>query len=459
MTEVVKVVLLFCFAFFVSLRLRGSIFGLPMRRVLHVVQRYAPYEGGSENYVRELSERFAAAGDAVTMLTTDAWDLEYFWDARARTVEAPAEETLSGVRVLRFPVRHWPLPQPPALSSFTYRATRRLMAEGSRVPLPPVRDRLLYAAGHLAPLVPGMHRWLRRHGGDFDLVHAANISLEGTVYAAAATARRARAPLVVTPFVHLGVPGDNRVVRYYTMPHQIRLLSDAAAVVTQTPQETDFLAAKGVPREKMRQIGVGVHPESVTGGNAARARVAYNLRGAVVYANGTAAADKGTYDLLHAMQLLWREGREATLVHTGPMLSAARAFFAALPAEDAARVRLLGFVEKREQADVLAAADVLTLPSRTDSFGIAFLDAWANGVPVIGANAGGIPGVVSDEIDGLLVPFGDPEALAVALRRLLDDPALRQRLGEAGRAKVHARYTWERIVSQVDALYADLLRP
>lgn len=429
-----------------------------MRRLLHIVQRYAPYEGGSENYVRELSERFAARGDAVTLLTTSAWDLEQFWDARARTVAAPAEETLNGVRVLRFPVRHWPVSRPPAVSSFAYRAMRRIMAEGSRAPLPPpLRDPLLRVAGHLAPLVPGLHRWLRQHGTDFDLVHAANISLESTVFAGAAAARRARAPFVITPFMHLGVPGSNSLVRYYAMPHQMRLLADAAAVITQTTQETDFLATKGVPRTMMRQIGVGVEPDAITGGDAARARATHDLRGAVVYANGTAAADKGTYDLLRAMQLLWREGRVATLVHTGPMLSHARAFFAALPPEDRARVRLLGFVEKHAQADVLAAADVLALPSRTDSFGIAFLDAWANGVPVIGANAGGIPGVVSDGVDGLLVPFGDPETLAAALRRLLDDPELRHRLGEAGRANVHTRYTWERIVAQVDALYADLL--
>jgi len=429
------------------------------KRLLHIVQRYAPFEAGSENYVRALSEAFAARGDAVTVLTTNAWDLEYFWDARARAVDAPAEETLNGVRVLRFPVRHWPVPQPAFVSSLAYRGARRVMAEVSRVPLAPLRTPVLRAGSYFAPLVPSLHRWVRRHGRDFDLVHAANISIESTVVAGADAACLARAPLVLTPFMHLGVPGDRSVVRYYSMPHQVRLMHDAGATIVQTLQEADFLAAKGVPRATMRQIGVGVDLTAVTGGDAAQARATHNLRGAVVYANGTAAADKGTYDLVRAMQLLWREGRDATLVHTGPMLSAARAFFDALPAADRAHLRPLGFVTKREQADVLAATDVLALPSRTDSFGIAFLDAWANGVPVIGANAGGIPGVVSNGVDGLLVPFGDPPALAAALRRLLDDPALRRQYGEAGRAKVHARYTWERIIAQVDELYEDLLHP
>ncbi len=147
------------------------------RRYLHIVQRYAPYEGGSENYVRAISERFAADGHHVTVLTTDAWGLEYFWNPAARRVDAPPEETLAGVRVLRFPVRHYPA------SSFGYRALRRAMAEGSRLPHLPGRDALLMRGGHFAPWVPALHRWVRAHAGEFDLVHAANISIESTVRA------------------------------------------------------------------------------------------------------------------------------------------------------------------------------------------------------------------------------------------------------------------------------------
>jgi glycosyltransferase involved in cell wall biosynthesis len=421
------------------------------RRLLHVVQRYLPYEGGSENYVREISEAFAAEGHAVTLLTTDAWDLEYFWNPAARRVDTPAHETLNGVRVLRFPVRHYPA------SSFGYRALRRAMAEASRLPALPGRNAALRRAGWYAPLVPAMHRWAREHAQEFDLVHAANIAIESTVLAGQAAVRVAGAPFVVTPFVHLGSPGETRIVRYYSMPHQISLLRDADATIVQTEQERAFLAARGVPDDRMTRIGVGVHLAEITGGDAERARREFDLRGPVVYFSGTAAADKGTFDLVAALRLLWAEGRDITLVLTGPMLSDARTFFDRLPPDEQVRVRRPGFVDKRTQADVLAATSVLTLPSRTDSFGIVFLDAWANGVPVIGANAGGIPGVVSDGLDGILIPFGDVSALASALRQLLDDPARRQRMGQAGRAKVHAHYTWDRIVSQVRELYDRLL--
>ncbi|MFN8515884.1 MAG: glycosyltransferase [Chloroflexia bacterium] len=68
---------------------------------------------------------------------------------------------------------------------------------------------------------------------------------------------------------------------------------------------------------------------------------------------------------------------------------------------------------------MLAAASIFALPSRTDSFGITFLEAWCNGVPVIGARAGSIPDVIDDGEDELLVPFGDVPAgrcAAVAAR-------------------------------------------
>jgi glycogen synthase len=422
------------------------------RRLLHIVQRYAPYEGGSENYVRELSERFAADGHTVTVLTTDAWDLEYFWNPAARRVDAPPEERVNGVRVLRFPVRHYPA------SSLGYRALRRAMAEWSRLPAAPGREAALRWGGRFAPWMPTLHAWTRAHASEFDLIHAANISIESTVLAGAMVAQRARIPLVITPFVHLGPPGDTRIVRYYAMPHQLRLLRDAGATIVQTEQERAFLAARSVPDTRLHRIGVGVHLRDVTGGDAERARSAFDLRGPIVYFSGTAAADKGTYDLVAAMRRLWADGSDATLVLTGPMLSDVREFFATLTDADRARIRPLGFVSKQTQANILAAADLLALPSRTDSFGIVFLDAWANGIPVIGANAGGIPGVVSDGIDGLLVPFGDVAALAGALRRLLDDPTLRRRMGQAGREKVLAHYTWETIVASVADVYDRLLR-
>jgi glycosyltransferase involved in cell wall biosynthesis len=94
---------------------------------------------------------------------------------------------------------------------------------------------------------------------------------------------------------------------------------------------------------------------------------------------------------------------------------------------------VLGYVDDQTRTDLLAACDVLALASRTEAFGYVFLEAWANGKPVIGANAGGIPAVVDHGHTGLLVDFGKVDQLADAIEQLIDNPELAHRLGDAGR--------------------------
>ncbi len=83
------------------------------------------------------------------------------------------------------------------------------------------------------------------------------------------------------------------------------------------------------------------------------------------------------------------------------------------------------------------------LPSRADSFGIVLLEAWSHGVPVVAARAGGIPGVVDDGANGLLVPFADVDGLANAVERLITDEVFAERIGEAGREKIRTHYSWD----------------
>jgi glycosyltransferase involved in cell wall biosynthesis/predicted metal-dependent phosphoesterase TrpH len=103
--------------------------------------------------------------------------------------------------------------------------------------------------------------------------------------------------------------------------------------------------------------------------------------------------------------------------------------------------RFVGELRGDELAGVYAAADVFCFPSTTDTFGQVLLEAAASGLPAVAADAGGAAELVDDEVTGLLVRPDDPVALAGALRRLVDDPALRERLGRAGLDRA-ARRSW-----------------
>jgi len=106
-------------------------------------------------------------------------------------------------------------------------------------------------------------------------------------------------------------------------------------------------------------------------------------------------------------------------------------------------------------AACLAAADVVALPSLQEGLGVAALEAMAAGRPVVASRVGGLTEAVVHEETGLLVPPGDPTALATALVRLARDPGLRARLGAAGRARVLARYTAARMAEGTLACYED----
>jgi glycosyltransferase involved in cell wall biosynthesis len=329
------------------------------------------------------------------------------------------------------------------------------MTHLSDLPLPG-RDAALRRAGRLSPWVPGLDRALRREAARYDLVHTANIALEAPILAAADYCRRRDVPLVVTPFVHLGEDHDRRVRKYYTMRHQLAVLRRADAVVAQTEREWRFLAARGVPEARLHLIGAGVDPAALAGGDGAAFRARHRIAGPIVAQLGTTAFDKGTPHVVEALRALWRRGVEATLVIAGPTMDHFLAYFDALPEVDRARCRLLGFISPEEKRDLLAATTVLAHPTRTDTFGIVYLEAWCYGVPVIGARAGGVPDVIDDGGNGLLVPFAAVPALADAIRRLLDDPALAAELGARGRAKVLERYTWDRVAAAFARVYDGL---
>lgn len=412
--------------------------------ILHVVQLYHPVQTGSARYFIEIGARFVQDGHQVTVLATDAYDLEHFWMAGKRRAE-PTEEWHQGVRIVRLPVRR--MPGPPIV----YPIVRRLMVELSRLP---GSTPLLRRLAMLTPQLPGFAPFLRAHtAAPFDLIHTTNITLDFAIIPAFAFAKRHHIPFFCTPLMHLGVPDDRSLLRYYSMRHQLDILRHSDCVLTMTNIERDFLAARGVPKQRLRRVGVGVTPAEIAGGDGARFRAEQQIDGPIVLAIGAMAADKGTPHVVAAMQQLWARGSDATLVLIGAPLDHFRASYDKLTPDIRARTRLLAYAPEQVKRDALAAATLLALPSRTDSFGIAFLEAWVYGLPVVGARAGGIPDVIDEGRDGLLVTFGDVDALTAAFARLLANPADSQRLGAAGRVKVLREMTWDMVYQRVRKAY------
>jgi glycosyltransferase involved in cell wall biosynthesis len=404
-------------------------------RILHVVQRYWPCGGGAERYFQELSERLVRDGHEVTVYTTDAYDLELFWRRGYRRVPVREEEH-NGVRIRRFPVHHLPLHLPLTIGLSLF------------VPLRAVDLRY----HHPSPLIPDM---MRAPFEAFDVVHATSLPYNSVVYAGYRLALRGGARFITTPHLHLGEPGSRRMTGGYARRPQMWLIAQSDAVIAKTDIEADFLASRRVPRDRIHVIGNGINPGELDGGDGGRFRAAHRIAPdePIVFYVGMKAYNKGTHHLVEAMRLLWSRGVRARLVLAGASQPEFRRFWRSQPPQVLESTLLLDYVPDQEKNDLLDAGQVFAMPSRSDTFGIVYLEAWYYSKPVIGAIAGGVPDVIADGQDGFLVAFGDVLALAERIQRLLADPALRDRLGRAGREKVGAHWTWDRVYRDLERLY------
>jgi len=119
-------------------------------------------------------------------------------------------------------------------------------------------------------------------------------------------------------------------------------------------------------------------------------------------------------------------------------------------------ITFMGF--RTDSEALMKRFEVFCLPSLSEGLSSAILKAMANRLAVVSTNTGGIPELVSDGLTGLLVPPGDPQKLAAALGRLLGDPDLRKRMGEAGRKRIEDQFTASQKLNAIENSYLELLR-
>lgn len=139
-----------------------------------------------------------------------------------------------------------------------------------------------------------------------------------------------------------------------------------------------------------------------------------------------------------------------TIAGSGPCRAALEALCAELGVTGAAH--FTGHLDNERMADLYETADLLLNPSSVDNMPISLLEAMASGVPIASTNVGGIPYMAQEGVNALLVPPRDPDALAQAALRILEDPALSARLRRGGLDAVQA-YSWDRVRPQLMATY------
>jgi starch synthase len=235
-----------------------------------------------------------------------------------------------------------------------------------------------------------------------------------------------------------------------------------AVIAVSDGMRDDVLAAyPAVPAERVRVIRNGIDtaeysPDPATevlercGVDPARPSVVFV--GRVTRQKGLPVLLRAAADIDPAAQLVICAGQADTPELEAEVSDLARG----LRARRDGVVWLSGMLAKREVIQLLSHATVFACPSLYEPLGIVNLEAMACGTAVVGSKVGGIPEVVADGETGLLVPAGDPAALAQAVNELVTDERRAAEMGRRGRARAEAEFGWASIAAQTAELYAEL---
>lgn len=367
------------------------------------------------------------------MFTTNCLNGDAFYTPSMPALPA-GWTTINGVRVRRFPVRR-------RLS----RALRgpQVIAFVLRLP---GNEHLRALAG--GPIVPGLRRAIRE--APADVIAASSFPLLH-MFDTLAGGRASRTPVVLHGGLH---PHDRWG---FDRPRIYRTIRAADAYIANTRWEADYVIARGADPARVHAVGVGVDPAPFAGIDPAEAKFRLGLdRGPLVGFIGQIGGHKGVDTLLRAMPLIWK-----THPHVNLLIAGGRTLYsghvermvADWPADWQARTRLFLDFPAARKPWLFNAVDIFAYPSGYESFGIAFLEAWACRKPVIGTTSGAIPTVIDEGTTGLLVPYQREQPLADAIDQLLRDPAAAARMGEAGHARTLAHFTWPHIADRFREIY------
>ncbi len=380
------------------------------RRVLLLNYEFPPLGGGAANASYQIAQRLAAAGHRVDAVTSG-------------TLDQAATEECDGIRVHR-----------------VHSLRRGIQDSG-----------LVGAWSYLMPASRLCQRLARREA--YDLVHCFFGLPTGALCLFTPALRGLPSVVSLRGSDVPGYdPGDPtlRLGHALLAPVSRRVWRRADAVVANSEALRE-LAQGFLPDLGIDCIPNGVDPAFLAprppGGSGPRVRLLCVAR---------FVRRKGIDDLLRAAALLGDAPFELVLQGSGREETPLRRLASELGLGD--RVRFEGYRRRDTLPEVYGSADVFVLPSHSESCAMALLEAMGAGLPLVATRVGGSRELVEHEVNGLLVPPRDPSALAAALRRLIEQPELRRRLGSSSAERGEVRHSWDAVSAAYAQVYERVLK-
>ncbi|MGB8643704.1 MAG: glycosyltransferase [Anaerolineae bacterium] len=360
-------------------------------RILHLYKDYDPVLGGIENHIKMLAEAQAARGHEVTVLVTSL-------NRQTHVAQKNGVHVIFASRLVN--VSSAPL----SLDFLRLLGRERPDVAHLHFPYPP-GELANYLVGHASRTVLTYHS---------DIVR-------------------------------------QKYLRVLYRPFMERVLARVDIILATSPNYISSSPVLSRWKSKCAVVPLGIDPAPFISIPAEREK--QNGGEKCILFVGRLRYYKGLNDLLRALPAI--PNSRLVVVGTGPMEDRWKGLARELGVES--RVDFVGEAPDAALPGYYAACDLFCLPcsERSEAFGAVQLEAMASGRPVVSCDVGtGVGWVNQDSVTGLVAPPHDPGALAAAINRLFADPALRTRMGGAGRARVLGAFTLERMVERVLEIYA-----
>ena len=292
---------------------------------------------------------------------------------------------------------------------------------------------------HNLVMVPKLLRKLK----GAQVVHFLGSGPELLGFAAAEAASRLRLPLVVEPALHPGQWGDSWI--------DVRLYQLAARVLAHSQAEREVLQQLGIAHKRIHVITHGV--DRLDGGKGDRFRCRYRIpaNAPLILFLGRQTREKGVFRVLQAFPTIQQQWPDALLVLAGPS-------HRDLGVGGKPGVIQLNHLSDGDKQDALAACTLLCVPSEGESFGLVYYEAWQYGKPVVALDLPSLRESIGAHRAGILVTPEHPQALADAMRILLQNPTLAAAMGQRGQALAQC-HLWDKAISSYIEVYSQLVCP
>ena len=429
-----------------------------MYNTLFFPTRYYPAISGAEFYIQSIAEiLYLKYQYGINVYTSNAIDFKGLREPNGRTIKIGEKyyDNVNDLEITRFPVKY----------GITLDDKLKFIKKITSYKDLKLSDECLIEYLRNGPYLETLlEKMAHPPKISFDLIHTSFYPYFNTILTLM-LAKIVNKPTVCTPFFHFSNPR-------YLNKNYFEPLHKFDKIIACTYLEKKMLHEKlGILEEKVKVIPMGVdYKKFIIPRKQTPKRFKFkqkyfkpnekNYR--MVLFCGYKNYEKGAISILKAIPYILKKYKKVYFVFIGPSTLAFNRELSRIQKIIDPRVinltpnNLKGYYDEKKIA-AFNEADLFLMPSRSDAYGIAFLEAWASSKPVIGANIGATPEVIRNKIDGLLVGFDDYLEIADKVVMLLKKKRLRKNLGLAGRNKVQENFSWDIIAKKTHETYQELI--